>query len=313
MDIKQEPGQYILTGSLQFLLIESITQSLAGRIITFKLFPLTYTELYEYPADSGFESVFRKRHSGRSKIDQSTLYQLIWQGFYPRIHDKHIDSYKWYENYLLTYVERDVRNLLRVKNLRIFSNFLKIVASQSGQLMNYSNISNAVGVSMVTIKEWISILETSGLIFILPPYFENFSKRIIKTPKVYFVDTGLLCHLLSIRNTEHLKSHPLPGSIFENFMISECFKRFYNLAEIPPLYFWRDQSGNEVDLLIHEGKGCFPVEFKLSSSFHSDFKKGIERWLALEKNPAETGLLVYCGEHSVQVNTSVPAVPWYLL
>src|SRR5262249_39077407 len=134
---------------------------------------------------------------------------------------------RWYENYLLTYVERDVRNLLQVKNLRLFSNFLKIIAAQCAQLMNYTNIANAIGISVPTIKEWISILETSGLIYILPPYFQNFSKRLVKTAKIYFVDTGLLCHLLSIRNEEHLKAHPALGSIFENFMISECFKRFY--------------------------------------------------------------------------------------
>lgn len=313
VDATQDPAQYILTGSSQFLLLESITQSLAGRIITFKLFPLTYTELYEYPPDDNFESVFHTRHVKRNKVNQDELYQMIWQGFYPRIHDKHIDSYRWYENYILTYVERDVRNLLKVKNLRLFSQFLKMVAANSGQLMNYANIGNAVGVSVPTIKEWISILETSGLIFILPPYFENFSKRLVKTPKIYFVDTGLLCHLLSIRSVEHLKTHPLLGSIFENFMVSECFKRFYHLGEIPPLYFWRDQSGNEVDLLIHDGIKGFPIEFKLSRSYHSDFKKGIELWLALKNNPAESGLVAYCGEHSVQTNTSVPAVPWYVL
>lgn len=200
VDARQDPAQYILTGSSQFLLLEDITQSLAGRIITFKLFPLTYTELYEYPADSNFESIFRIKHSHRSKLNQDTLHQLIWQGFYPRIHDKHIDSYRWYENYLLTYVERDVRNLLKVKNLRLFSNFLK-----------------------------------------------------------------------------------------------------------------RDQSGNEVDLLIHDGLSSFPIEFKLSRSYHSDLKKGIERWLALEKNPAKSGFLVYCGEHSLQINAAVPTVPWYVL
>ncbi len=313
VDTRQDPAQYILTGSSQFLLIESITQSLAGRIVTFKLFPLTYLELYEYPADSHFESVFRVRHSQRAKMDQDKLYQMIWQGFYPRIHDKQIDSYRWYENYLLTYVERDVRNLLRIKNLHLFSAFLKMVAAQAGQLMNYANIGNAIGVSLPTIKEWVSILETSGLIYILPPYFENFSKRIIKTPKIYFVDTGLLCHLLSIRHVEHLKVHPLLGFIFENFMISECFKRFYNLGETPPLYFWKDQSGNEVDLLIYEGVSSFPLEFKLSRSYHSDFKKGIERWLAMDDNPAKSGLVVYCGEHSLQTQTPVPAVPWYVL
>lgn len=312
VDTNQEPAQYILIGSSQFLLLEGITQSLAGRIATFKLYPLTYTELYQYPADQSFASVFRIRHH-REPLNQDQLYSMMWRGFYPRIHDKQIDSYKWYENYILAYVERDVRNLLKIKNLRLFANFLKMVAAQSGQLMNFASLSNAVGVSLPTIKEWISILETSGLIFILPPYFENFSKRIVKTPKIYFVDTGLLCHLLSIRSTEHLKAHPLLGSLFENFMVSECFKRFCNLGEIPPLYFWRDQTGNEVDLLIHDGLKSFPIEFKLSQSFHADFRKGIDRWLNLDKNPADSGLLVYCGQHAVQVNSPVPAAPWYVL
>lgn len=170
VDTNQEPAQYILIGSSQFLLLEGITQSLAGRIATFKLYPLTYTELYQNPADQSFASVFRIRHH-REPLNQDQLYSMMWRGFYPRIHDKQIDSYKWYENYILAYVERDVRNLLKIKNLRLFANFLKMVAAQSGQLMNFASLSNAVGVSLPTIKEWISILETSGLIFILPPYF----------------------------------------------------------------------------------------------------------------------------------------------
>lgn len=265
VDSNPEPAQYILTGSSQFLLIESITQSLAGRIITFKLYPFTYTELFQYPADKNYDAIFRTRHMNREKISPMDLYTLLWKGFYPRIYDKNLDSYKWYENYVLTYVERDIRSLLNIRNLRTFENFLKLCASQSAQLMNYTTLSNSLGVSVPTIKEWISILETSGLIFILPPYFENFSKRIVKTPKIYFVDPGLLCFLLSIRTVEHLKSHPLLGSIFETFIVGECFKRFYNLGETPQLYFWRDQSGNEIDLLIYNGREGFPLEIKLSS------------------------------------------------
>ncbi|MDB6081038.1 MAG: hypothetical protein JWO53_310 [Chlamydiia bacterium] len=313
VDERQDPAQYILTGSSQFLLIENITQSLAGRIVTFKLFPLTYTELFQYEADADFESVFRTRHPDRQRVSQEQLYHIMWQGFYPRIHDKHLDSYKWYENYLLTYVERDVRSLLNIRNVRVFENFLMLCASQSAQLMNYTTLSNALGVSVPTIKEWISILETSGLIFTLPPYFTNFSKRLVKTPKFFFVDTGLLCHLLSIRSVEHLKTHPLLGSIFENFIISECFKRFCNFGEKPPLYFWRDQSASEIDLLIYNGKVGFPVEIKLSQSSHSDFKKSIEQWLSLKGNTAEQGLVVYCGEHSIHTHTAVPAIPWYVL
>jgi len=313
VDTNQEPAQYVLTGSSQFLLVEKITQSLAGRIITFKLYPLSFTELFEYQQEKDFEEVFQVRHHNRKKIDQETLYELLWKGLYPRIYDKQLDSYKWYENYLLTYVERDIRSLLNIRNLRSFEMFLRLTASQSGQLMNYSNLSNAVGVAVGTIKEWISLLETSGIIFILPPFFENFSKRITKTPKIYFVDTGLLCHLLSIRTVEHLKTHPLLGSIFETFIVSECFKRCHNLAIVPPLYFWRDQTGNEIDLLIYKGQSNFPVEIKLSQSFNSDFKKTIASWMNLPNNPAKTGEVIYCGEQAVGTTTPVPTVPWFVL
>ncbi|MGH2613562.1 MAG: ATP-binding protein [Rhabdochlamydiaceae bacterium] len=313
VDNDQKPAQYILTGSSQFLLIEKITQSLAGRIVTFKLYPLSYTELSGYLPDQNFDSVFLKEHPRRKRVSQEKLYQLLWSGFYPRIHDKHLDSYKWYENYLFTYVERDVRSLLNIRNLRTFENFLLLCASQSAQLMNFANLSNSLGISIPTIKEWISILETSGLIFILPPYFENFSKRVVKTPKIYFADTGLLCHLLSIRNVGHLKTHPLLGSIFETFIVSECFKRFYNLGETPPLYFWRDQSGNEIDLLIYDGKKGFPIEIKLAQSFHSDYKKQIDRWLELKNNQAKQGAVIYCGNHIVQQRSAIPAIPWYVL
>lgn len=313
VDTRQDPAQYILTGSSQFLLLENITQSLAGRIVTFKLYPFTFTELFQYPHDPGVDAVFQIRHPNREKIDQEMLYHLLWRGFYPRIYDKQLDSYKWYENYLLTYVERDIRSLLNVRNLRTFEHFLKLMASQSGQLMNYTNLANSIGISVPAIKEWISILETSGLIFILPPYYKNFSKRVVKTPKIYFTDTGLLCHLLSIRSVDHLKTHPLLGSIFETFIISECFKRFHHLGEIPPLYFWRDQTGNEIDLLINHGTLSFPLEIKLSQSFHSDFKKTIEKWLELENNPASKGSVIYCGEHAQGTTTPVQAVPWYVL
>lgn len=311
VDTLPENAQYILTGSSQFLLMESISQSLAGRIITFKLYPFSFTELFEYPQEKSMDEVFRIRHSERKKIEIEELYTLMWQGFYPRIHDRGIDSYKWLENYLLTYVERDVRSLLNVRNLMVFEKFLKLVASQSGQELNYSSISNALGIALPTVKEWISILETSGIIFIVPPYFENFSKRLVKNPKLIFVDTGLLCHLLSIRTVEHLQSHPLLGHIFETFIISECYKRFYNLGEIPPLYFWRDQIKNEIDLLIQIDQKGYPIEIKLSQTFHSDFQKVIQQWLKLDKNPADEGCIIFCGEHAFNTQTSVPAIPWY--
>jgi predicted AAA+ superfamily ATPase len=313
VDNHPENGQYILTGSSQFLLMESISQSLAGRIVTFKLYPLSFTELFEYPSEKNVNEVFRKRHVERKKISQKELYELLWKGFYPRIYDRDIESYKWLENYLFTYIERDVRSLLNVRNLLTFEKFLKLIASQSAQELNYSSIANAIGVSLPTIKEWISILETSGIVHILPPYFENFSKRLVKNPKIIFADTGLLCHLLSIRNVEILQSHPLLGSIFETFIVGECFKRFYNMGEIPPLYFWRDQAKNEIDLLIHTGLAAYPIEIKLSQTFHADFQKVIQQWFKLDQNPAQEGCIIFCGESVFNTQTSIPTVPWYLL
>ena len=310
VDENQEPGQYILTGSSQFLLMENISQSLAGRIATFKLLPLTYTELKNFPEDPNPESIYKEPHLEREKVSQESLYQLLLTGLYPRIYDKHLDSENWYENYIFTYVERDIRSLLNVRNLRTFESFLLLCASRSGQLLDYSDISSALGIAVSTVKEWISILETSGIVFILRPYFENFSKRVVKTPKLYFIDTGILCHLLSIRTTEHLKSHPLIGEIFETFMISECYKRFTNLGVTPPLYFWRDQTQNEIDLLIYDGIKSFPIEIKLSQSFHSDFKKTIEQWMTLNQNPAKQGSILYCGE-ATNLKNPIPAYPWY--
>lgn len=313
VDANQEPAQYILTGSSQFLLVEKITQTLAGRIVTFKLFPFSYLEICKYEEDSDALSVFRKVYRDRAIVNQEHLFQLLLKGCYPRIYDKDLDSQKWYENYVLTYVERDIRTLLNIRNLRSFEHFLILCASRSGQLLDFSDLSNVLGIAVSTVKEWISILEASGIVFILSPFFENFSKRIVKTPKLYFIDTGLLCHLLSIQTTEHLKTHPLVGWIFETFLVSECYKRFSNLGAVPPLYFWRDQSGNEIDLLIYNGKSGFPVEIKLSQSFHSDYRKSIERWFAFDENPAKEGLIVYCGDHLVQTGFAIPGVPWYML
>ena len=220
---------------------------------------------------------------------------------------------KWYENYFSTYVERDIRLLLNVRNLRTFEHFLTLCAAQSGQLMNYTTLSNALGISVPTVKQWISVLETSGIIFILRPYFENIAKRIVKTPKLYFADPGLLCFLLSIRTIDHLKTHPLVGSIFESFIISECYKRFYNIGETPPLFFYRDQSGNEIDLLINRARECFPIEVKMSQTFSPDFKRIIEQWFEWTKSKKHEGSVLYCGEHAHQTHTNIPTVPWWVM
>lgn len=313
VDANQEPAQFILTGSSQFLLVEKITQSLAGRIVTFKLLPFSFLEIYKYEAEQDANSIFQKILPERTHVSLDQLFEFLLKGSYPRIYDKNLDSQKWYENYIFTYVERDIRMLLNIRNLRTFEHFLLLCASRSGQLIDYTDFSNSLGIAVSTVKAWISILETSGIIFILPPFFENYSKRVVKTPKLYFIDTGVLCHLLSIQTIDHLKTHPLIGSIFETFIISECYKRFCNIGKKPPLYFWRDQSAHEIDLLIYDGRKGFPVEIKLSQSFHPDYRKTLIKWFEFDKNPAQEGLIIYCGDQAVQINSNIPAVPWFLI
>ena len=311
VDENGEPGQFILTGSSQFLLIEGISQSLAGRIATFTLFPFSWPEIERSPRQEGSDTIFRSFHKDRSPVSHEDLLATLLRGSYPRIYDKQLDSAKWYENYIFTYVERDVRMSLNVRNTRTFEHFLLLCASRSGHLLDYSDLSNALGIAVATVKEWIAILEASGIIFLLPPFFQNYSKRLVKRPKLYFIDTGILCHLLSIETTSHLKGHPLLGSLFETFIISDCYKRFTNSGKRPPLYFWRDRSGNEIDLLLYDGVKGFPIEIKLSHSFHPEYRKNISRWLELSGNRADRGLILYCGAHAVQLDEPIPALPWY--
>ncbi len=309
VDFNNKPAQYILTGSQQFLLMEKITQSLAGRIITFKLFPFTCNELFYKKYDQDISSILTyKPHNKKLNITD-----IIFSGMYPRIHDKKLTPHKWLENYVITYLERDIRELVNVDNLRVFENFLKIIASHSGQLVNYASISNATGISQPTVKKWISLLETSGILILLSPYFKNYSKRIVKSPKLYFLDTGLLCFLLFIRNKTDLKTHPLFGNIFETFIISEMYKRIVHLGEQPPLYFWRDKRGNEIDLLIDHGLFQTPIEIKSSQTFNKNFYTTLNYWFNLEENKNQKGLVIYNGDEIYGKKSNVTSLPWYVL
>ncbi|NIM15501.1 MAG: DUF4143 domain-containing protein [Candidatus Aminicenantes bacterium] len=303
--------QYILTGSQQFLLMESISQSLSGRVINVMLFPFTYNELCAGTEDNDLEEIFSLKNEAKKPTEE--IEEIIFTGMYPRIHDKKLSPRKWLENYVITYIERDIRQLINVSNLRTFENFLKITASYSGQLLNYASISSAIGLSIPTVKSWLSILETSGIIFLLSPHYRNFSKRIVKTPKLYFVDTGLLCFLLSLRNSRDLKHHPLLGNIFETFVISEFYKRIYHTSEIPPIYFWRDKTGIEVDLLVDFGNKLYPLEIKSSRTYSYSFQENINKWLQLKGNTGEKGLVVYNGERIIGAQKNIPTVPWWQL
>jgi predicted AAA+ superfamily ATPase len=310
VDSKPRPAHYILTGSQQFMLMEKISQSLAGRIITFTLFPFTLTELYFHQQDSSLAEIFQPKLRRRPS-QLPPLLDIIFTGFYPRIHDRHLTPRKWLENYVSTYVERDIRALVNVQDLRTFENFLKIIAAHSGQLVNYAALSNVAGISQPTVKKWLSLLETCGIIFLLTPHHNNFIKRLVKAPKLFFCDTGLLCFLLSIKTPVELKNHPLYGNIFETFIASELYKRCAHVGEIPPLYFWRDKSGHEIDLLADFGNKLLPIEIKAGQTYSSFFASELLKWLKLRGNTAKTGMVIYAGDHLVGRDAAITAVPWW--
>ena len=233
VDKNQKKGQFILTGSNQFLLEEKLTQSLAGRVSLLRLLPLSMKELSAHK-------------------ELKSLSHLIFTGFYPQLHREEIRTSHWFDNYIDTYVNKDVRLIKNISNLGQFNTLLKMLAGRVGQLVNFQSLANDCGLSQNTAKSWISLLESSFIIRKLSPYYKNFNKRLIKSPKIFFYDTGLLCRLLSIKKPEEINTHFLKGALFENFIFMELEKHFFKLGEKPSIYFWRDKRGFEIDFLIKE-------------------------------------------------------------
>jgi predicted AAA+ superfamily ATPase len=260
VDDENESGRYVLTGSHQLQLREAITQSLAGRTAILNLLPFSIDEL---------------KNVG---IEFSSFEEYCFTGFLPRIYDKKLRPGVAYSNYYQTYVERDVRQLINLKDAALFEKFLKLVAGRAGQIMDFSSLSNAVGVSVKTIQAWLSIMEASFILFKLPPYFDNFGKRTVKSPKYYFTDVGLLSFLLGIREKEQVTRDPLVGSIFENLVVLEFLKSRYNRGMMSDLYYFRDSNGNEVDLVFQDGGELVAVEIKSAKTFAMDHLKGLKRF-----------------------------------
>ena len=299
-------GRFILTGSQQFLLNEKISQSLAGRSAILRLLPFSLAELLKRKTQPYWQSD-RLKHTNPPG---NNLYNYIFNGFYPRIYDKKLDPRQWYRDYFETYATRDVRSLINVGDLRSFEQFLRLLAGRSGQLLNLSSLGNDSGISHTTAKRWISILETSYLIYVLPPYFKNFRKRIIKSPKIYFLDTGLLCFLLRINNPKEIATHPQRGAIFETLIFSELYKNFSHQGLEPPLYFWRDRGGSEIDFLIDHGTHALPIEAKAGKTISPDFLNTMNSWLDLPGNEQKEGALIYAGD-SFSKRQKIQIVPWY--
>lgn len=284
-------GQYILSGSQNFNLMQSISQSLAGRVALFKLFPFDFNEL-----------------RSEDLLENNYLSAMV-KGFYPAIFDRQISSKVFYSNYVQTYVQRDVSELISIKDARLFQNFLGLCAARAGQILNISSIAIECGISQPTAKAWLSALEKSYIVFLLYPYFENFSKRIVKSPKIYFLDTGLLSFLLNIYEKEQLIAHPLKGNIFENMMVAEYLKRMNHNYNIKEIWFWRDSAGHEVDLIIKEGIKLNLIEFKAGMTIMPDMFKGIKWFSDIYGDNINKKIIVYGGEEN-QSRTNGNVVSW---
>lgn len=277
VDEKDSKGLYILTGSHQFGLRDAINQSLVGRTALLRLLPFSLEEL------------------NSNKQKKLSLEKILYRGFYPRIHKDRLNPTQALGDYCETYLERDVRQGVKLKNLYLFQKFMRLIAGQIGQIMNYQSLADAIGVSQVTIKEWISILEVSFVIFLLPPYHKNIRKRLIKRPKLYFYDVGLANYLLGIENESHLISHPLKGFLFENLVIAELFKYRFNRGRRAEFHFYRDSNGVEVDLLFQKGPHLLPIEIKSAETIHGKFSKGIELFEKIEPGLDIGKWVVYAG------------------
>ena len=275
-DLDKIPGQYILTGSQHFLMLDSITQSLAGRIILFNLLPLSLEELQPL---------------------NDNVVEYIWKGGYPRIYDQQINVGDWLDGYIRTYLDRDVSLLTKISSLETFEKFIHILAGRTGQLLNLSSLGSDVGISHNTAKEWLNLMVTSGIIHLLPPYYANISKRLIKAPKIYFIDTGLACRLLGIQSFDQLPTHPLYGALFETMVISEMLKQKYNRGQKSNLYFWRDSRGLEADVYAENSTEGKLYEIKSSQTMPPSPFINLNKIKSTYSKPISTHL-IYGGEES---------------
>jgi uncharacterized protein len=277
VDKNDKPGQFILTGSQQFEVIDAVNQSLAGRTALVKLLPFSLEELYQ------------------KKSEFPPIKNLFYTGFYPRIYHDNLNPSEALSFYLHTYIERDVRRLANIKNISAFERFIKICATQVGQLINYSRLSGECGVDSKTIQSWISILKASYLVYELQPHFENFRKRLVKMPKLYFYDVGLVSYLLGMKSPDQTIQHPMKGQLFENLVIGEFIKNRFNNVKDSNLYFFRDNIGNEVDLVLDYGNEIITVEIKSSETISSSYFKALKYYQKLCGNKNTRRIVVYAG------------------
>lgn len=290
VDEDKEMGAFILTGSQQFGLLASITQSLAGRVGLLELLPFSYEELrglaYHLPGPD----------------------KWIFKGGYPPLYDRELDPQDWFAGYVMTYIERDIRAIKNVHDTHIFQLFVRMCAARTGQALNLSSLANDCGITHNTARSWISILETSYIVFLLKPYYANLGKRLVKSPKLYFYDTGIASWLLGIKSYEQITTHSLRGALFENMVITDAMKGYLNIGKRAPFYYYRDSNGTEIDLIIEAGPELQAVEIKSGATINNDYFKGLKKWSHISKH-TYVKTLVYSGEARLTTN-GINVLPW---
>lgn len=295
VDRQKTSGRFILTGSNQYRLQEKVTQSLAGRVALLKLLPLSFQEI-------------QSKLSKKTKSSPMSLNQILFQGCYPKLYASRIRPRNWLGHYIQTYVEKDVRLIKNIENLQLFHLFLRMIATRVGQLINFVSIGNDCGLSQNTVKSWLWLLESSYIVKLIYPYYKNFGKRLIKTPKVYFLDTGLLCYLLGIYSSQELTKHPLQGFIFENWVFSELEKHFCHQGEDSPVFFWRHKNGHEIDFIIDRKPREKLIEVKFGKTINQSFFKNIKYYKRLAQNDLPS-YLIFAGKEK-QNRTAATVLPW---
>ncbi len=290
LDEGNQKGKFILTGSNNLLMLEQITQTLAGRVAYIDLLPYSLVEV------------------NRANNWAVTVDDLIFNGGYPPIQSEKIPPGNWFPAYIRTYVERDVRQIRNIENLLIFEKLLSLCAGRVGQMLNYSNLANETGMDVKTVQAWIGVLQASYIIYLLPPYYRNFNKRIVKSPKLYFYDTGLASHLLQIQNTEMLAIHPYRGALFENFIINEMLKNRFNQGKKPNLFYWQDSTGNKIDIIVDNGVELKPYEIKSGQTKSRAFFKNLVYWEKLTGQG--NGAVIYGGDDNQISNEGHSFLGW---
>jgi predicted AAA+ superfamily ATPase len=307
VDADPRPGRFILTGSQNLLLMEKVSQTLAGRTALLRLLPLSLSELLGRPplvADRLDQPL-----SVEWAPPMAEMWPTIWAGFYPRIHDQKLPPQSWLSDYRRTYVERDLRDVLRVTDLPAFDRFLCLAAARTGQELNLNDLAADAGITQPTARAWLHALQISTLVTLLPPYHQSFRKRLRKRPRLHFLDTGLVCQLLGIQSPEVLACHPLRGAIFESFVVAELTKAFVHAGREAPLYFWRDSTGHEIDIIMELDGRLVPVEVKSGQTVAADAADNLRWWTTLAKTNA--GVLVHGGTAAHSLH-GFAVRPWFI-